>query len=150
MIQSIIDGIVAALREAFSDITDIYTEQVKQGLTEPCFIVKCINPASVLFLDKRYRKTNLFSVNYIPKSDTDAKIECYGVLDVLYDALEYITVDGDLVRGTEMRGEFPDNELVFLVNYNMFVRRDESTEKMYDLTIETEVMNDLQITQNEV
>lgn len=137
MIQLIIDGIIAALLGEFHN-TKVYTEQVKQGLQEPCFMIQCINPANELFLGNRYYRTNLFSVQYIPKSGTDAKAECYGVLDRLFLALEYITVGGDLTRGTGMRGEFVDGVLMFLVSYNMFIRIEPVTTLMEDLTIENQ------------
>ena len=135
MIRAIIDGIVNALIEAFPDVRKIYTEQVKQGLEEPCFIVRCLNPSSEQLVGNRYRLMNLFTVQYLPKSVTDANDEIYGVLDVLYQALEYITVDGALVRGTGMRGDFSNNELTFFVNFNMMVKTIVEVEPMEDLTI---------------
>jgi len=135
VIQAIIDGIVAGLLAAFPDVK-VYTEQVKQGLTEPCFIVRCLNPANEQFLWNRYRRTNLFTVQYIAESATDANEERYEVLDTLYRALEYIAVKGDLVRGTGMRGEFFDGVLTFFVNFNMFVKVESEIEPMEDLKIE--------------
>lgn len=120
MIQSIIDGIVAALVAAFPKAT-IYDETVKQGVKIPCFIVDCISPTNNQFLGGRYKRTNLFSVKYISESDIAAKAECNAVLETLYQVLEYITVNGDLTRGTDMKGAYLLDELNFQVNYNMFV-----------------------------
>ena len=44
------------------------------------------------------------------------------------DCLEYITVDGDLTRGTGMNGELVDNVLSFFVNYDMFVIKEQESE----------------------
>ena len=38
MIKKIIDGILAALSEEFGDEYTLYTESVKQGMKEPCFL----------------------------------------------------------------------------------------------------------------
>jgi len=120
VIQKITDGIIAVLLKAFPDIT-VYAEQVKQGLVEPCFIVRCVTPTNTKFLGNRYKREYLFTVQYIPESDTDAQAECYAVNEILWQTLEYIKVGGDLQRGTNMRGEYNDGILTVTVNYNMFV-----------------------------
>ncbi|MDR1209457.1 MAG: hypothetical protein LBK41_03975 [Clostridiales bacterium] len=99
MINLIIDGIIAALLDAFLN-TAVYMDQVKWGLNPPCFIVNCVNPANQLFVGTKYKRDNLFSVQYFPVSKTGAKAECYAVCDSLYQALEIIGVQGDLLRGT--------------------------------------------------
>ena len=120
MIQDIVNGIIAAILGAFPG-ADIHDEKVKQGFETPCFIIRCLNPLSEQFLGKRYYRENLFSVQYIPGDDENANSECYKVQDVLFRALEYITVTGDLQRGTNMRGEVIDGVLTFLINFNMFI-----------------------------
>ena len=54
-------------------------------------------------------------------------------------ALEYITVGGDLMRGTNMRGNVLDSALTFLVNYNLFVTVQQSVEPMEELTLKPQV-----------
>ena len=120
------------------DGIEVITEQVKQGLTEPCFLVSLVNPTNKQVLGNRYYRTNLFSIQYIPQSTTDARSECYEVQDALFEALEYITVSGDLVRGTEMKGEFIDEVLIFLVNYNMFIYRETENDPMEVVSVENQ------------
>lgn len=121
MLNEIVDGISERLNEAFGDDYEIYTEQVKQGLKEPCFTVSCVNPASTQVLGNRYLRRSLFSVKYFPKSVAGARAECLDVQDKLFLALETITAGGDLVRGTGINGRFVDGVLVVTVNYDMFV-----------------------------
>lgn len=123
MINKIIDGISVAINTRFDDTYDIYTESVEQGLEEPCFLILCLNPTSKQFLGKRYFRTNQFCINYFPSSD-EKRSECNEVMEQLLSALEYITVDGDLIRGTDMHCEVVDNVLNFFVNYDMFVYKD--------------------------
>ena len=122
MLNDIVDGISEKLNETFGDDYEIYTEQVKQGLQEPCFTVSCISPASMQVIGNRYLRRNLFSVKYFPQDSTNAKSEYLDVQDKLFLALEYITAGGDLMRGTDMNGQFVDGVLVFMVNYDFFVR----------------------------
>lgn len=121
MLNSIVDGICDKLTEAFGADYQVYSEQVKQGLQEPCFLISCVNPTSSAFLGTRQLRTNLFSVVYFPRLTPNWKTECYDVQDALYDALEIIAVDGLTQRGTGMDGQIVDETLVFTVNYDMFV-----------------------------
>ena len=129
MIQAVIDGIIAALKTEFPGVK-CYDEQVKQGLETPCFIIRCINPAGDQFLGNRYHREHLVSVQYMPESATNANSACNDVQDSLYWVLEFIVADGDLVRGSGMKGNVLDGVLTFLVNYNMFIRIEKSIDPM--------------------
>lgn len=131
MINAITSGISVAIGEKFGDGYEIYTESIEQGLKEPCFSIVCINPTSNLFLGKRYFRTNQFCIHYFPHSN-DKRSECMNVLETLYDILEWITVDGDLVRGSEMHGELSDGVLNFFVNYDMFIYKKGETEQVME------------------
>lgn len=135
MISKIVDGICEALNEEFGEAYEIYTEDVRQGLREPCFSVKLLEPTSGRFLGKRYYTTNHFCVHYFSKSQTAANDECYDVLERLFGCLEYINVGGDLTAGTAMSGEVADGVLSFFVNYNMFLL-DVSEEQINMETVE--------------
>ena len=66
----------------------------------------------------------MFCVYYFPKFKDDPRSECFDIQERLMDVLELIEVDGDLVRGTEMKGEIKDEMLYFFVDYNMFTRKE--------------------------
>ena len=40
MVNKIVDGIVQAISAAYGEEYEIYTENVEQGLTEPCFLIE--------------------------------------------------------------------------------------------------------------
>jgi hypothetical protein len=123
MIKEIIDGISVAINDEFGDGYDIYTESIEQGLITPSFSILCLNPTIEHFRDKRYFRTNQFCIHYFPGSN-QPKEECYEVFDRLYKALETITIDDDLCRGTEIHSEIDDDVLSFFVNYDMYVYKD--------------------------
>ena len=126
MINKIIDGISVAINSEFGDPYEIYTESIEQGLTEPCFSILCLNPTLEQFLGKRYYRTNQFCIHYFPSS-AEKRSECFAVMERLIKALELITVDGDLIRGTKMNGEIVDDVLSFFVNYDLYVYKQETT-----------------------
>jgi len=118
VLNDIVSGINTAISSEFGADYQINPTQVRQGLQRPCFIVDFVSQQEEHFPSNRERRFNLFSVRYIPRNIPNAKLECYGVQDRLYDALAYIMVNGDLFRGIEMHGQMVDGELIFLVNYD--------------------------------
>lgn len=121
MINVIIESISISLNAEFGDGYTNYTETVEQDLNEPCFLISCINPANRIFLGNRYVRENLFCIQYFPADRSRAKEECNDIAERLFSCLEYITLDGNPVRGTGMRCETVDDVLNFFVNYDLFV-----------------------------
>lgn len=120
MINKIISAISEALYLEFGDAYDIYTESIEQGLQEPCFSIVCLNPSTEQFFGKRYFKQNQFCIHYFPFTENKNK-ECFDVLDRLMDCLEYTNLQGNVTRGSKMKGEVADGVLNFFMNFDMFV-----------------------------
>ena len=139
MINSIIEAISISLYAEFGDDYAVYTESVEQGLKEPCFFVFCQNPTNRLFIGKRYFRENQFCLQYFPADKDRAKEECNAVAERLYSCLEYITVTGDLVRGTKMNVEVVDGVLNFFVNYDLFVYKAEPFDAMEEISKDVNV-----------
>ncbi len=119
MINSIIAGISTTLDGAFG--YEVYGEEIKQGLKEPCFFVRCLNPTYNLFLGNRYFRKNNFVIQYFPKSEHNPNTECYTMAEELMQNLEYIPVLDGSIRGTGMHYEVVDGVLNFFINYDCFV-----------------------------
>lgn len=127
MINSIIESVSIALNAEFGDAYKVYAENNKQGFQEPCFFIQCINPTHDLFLGlvdsqrKRYFRQNQFCIQYFPQDELQPRNEIHSVCERLEFCLEWITNDGDLVRGTQMHYEIVDDVLSFFVNYDLFI-----------------------------
>jgi len=134
MINSIIASISISLNAEFGDDYTIYTESVEQGLNEPCFFIFCLNPANRVFLGKRYFRENGFCLQYLPADKDQAREECNAIAERLYSCLEYITVTGDLVRGTKMNYEVVDGVLNFFVNFDLFVYKVAPSDAMEEIS----------------
>lgn len=130
MIQSIVDGISLTLHTAFGDGYKIYTESVKQGFQKPCFFIQLVTLQSRLQRGRRFFRQSSFCIHYFPNSKNAPKAECFQMQDDLFLALEYITVDDDLLRGINMSGEFEQGVLHFLISYNMVVGMEQETTSM--------------------
>lgn len=138
MLSKIIDGICLELKTQFGDGYEIYPEAVRQGLKEPCFFVQLVRHKKTSHVGtkqvgKSYKLESSFCITFIPESTNKAMLECCEAVDILQFGLEEITVDGDLVIGTDMHSETVDNTLHFFVDYNMFVRQKNEVEPMEEL-----------------
>lgn len=132
MINSMIDAISVALNSAFGEGYEIYTESVEQGLKEPCFSIFCLNPTTRLFRGERYFRQNMFCIQYFPSTE-EKGAQGNDVLESLFDCLEYIRVQGDLTRGTNMHGELMEGGLSFFIHYDLFAYKVKENAAMGEL-----------------
>lgn len=121
--QSIVQGIIDALRSEFGADYTYYANKVPQNFKEPAFYVRQISASMDLIRGRRYLRRGLFRIVYFAGERKKPGQEMNAVVDRLYPVLEYIKMDGDLIRGTGMEHETEDEELHFTVHYDIFVMR---------------------------
>jgi hypothetical protein len=134
VINSIIAGISTALYDAFGERYEIFDDEIKQDLNEPCFFIACLNPTHKQFLGKRYFRTNNFCIQYFPESNAKQH-ECLEVAESMTECLEIVNVDGVPLRGTKMQYEVSGGVLNFFVNYDYFAYKTEEETPMEDMSI---------------
>jgi hypothetical protein len=134
MINSIIEAISIALNKEFENY-EIYMEEMKQGINEPCFFIACLKPGTELYLGKRYFTNNGFVIQYFPESKDCAQRECNSVAERLKWLLEYITMpDEDKpIRGRNINYEVVDGVLNFFITYDLFILVSEQYDVMETL-----------------
>lgn len=131
----IIDNICMLLSENFPDY-EIYTENVEQGLKEPCFFVRLLNSEMESKLKSRYFKKMLFSVQVV-----GATID----IEELFVILEYIKDDEDnLYMLNNLKVESTEEVQTFTFNLNYFVRKElEKNNYMEDYKVKTDEKNEI-------
>lgn len=103
------------------DSYEIYVENVAQYLKRPCFLINLITSDLTMKLKPRYSFGSLFDVMYF-SNQKDSYKDCLNKGCELFDALEYITIEHDiLIRGTKMNFDILDNILHFRVSYNLIL-----------------------------
>ena len=134
-----IDAISLKLTEEFGTEVAVYKEPVEQGESTPCFFVYLQTSNQKKMLGKRYFLEQKFAIHYHPCT-TNKNSEIFDTIESLSIALEYMTLEGDLIRGTKMNYEVVDNILHFLVNYNFYVYRElETIDVMESMAVKTGV-----------
>lgn len=128
MFNSIVDGISIKLNSIFGDGYEIYSEDVEQGLVEPCFFIKSLPVQNKRLLGKRKQRTYSFVITYFPKNNN---AEMQEVAEKMLDGLEYIfLVSGEVIRGHSLEAEIVDGLLQFSVQYIVFLNDYEREEEM--------------------
>lgn len=127
MVNDIVNGISTALYSEFGAGYPIYTEEVKQGLKEPCFFIDVPETEQERLVGNRYLMTVSVNVMYFPASNAKAR-EMREVKEKLYAILERITLlDGSGLNGIQLHGKEVDNVLHFFVTYRPFGHYPEAT-----------------------
>ena len=121
--QSIVQGIIDALRSEFGADYTYYANKVPQNFKEPAFYVRQVSASMDLIRGRRYLRRGLFRIVYFADERKTPEQEMNAVADRLYLALEYIKMDDDLIRGTDMEHETENEELHFTVHYDIFLLR---------------------------
>lgn len=139
MLNDILDAVTRRLDALFGEGYEIYTDEVKQGLKEPCFFVQFLEPSEKQVIGQRYYRQTDVCIQYFPGNAKKIMRELNQVSDILMDGMEHITLaDGSLLRGTSMSAR-PDMEqqvLSFFVSYNLFVLKiKEQEETMEDIVV---------------
>lgn len=132
-VRNVLSAVSAALSAEFggSEGFEIYLDNVPQGLAPPCFTVSC-SPSVKQMLGKRFRRDFDFCIHFFPGTD-EPYGECADVEERLFSSLQYITVDGDMLRGENMSRKFSDGVLSFNVSFGTFVLDSDKAEAMGDL-----------------
>ncbi|MHB8064780.1 MAG: phage tail terminator family protein [Ruminiclostridium sp.] len=139
MLNNMIDAISLKLKQEFGSEIAVYREPVEQGESTPCFFVYLQTSNQKKLLGKRYFLEQKFIIHYHPGT-ANKNGEILDTIERLGSALEYITIEGDLFRGTNMSYEVADSILHFFVNYNFYVYRElETIDVMESMAVETGV-----------
>lgn len=132
MLNNVTAGIAISIDKEFGDGYEIYTDELKQDLKEPCFFIMMLDPNIERRLSVRREVDVPMSIQYFPKN---GRTECNDVAErlALY-ALESITpYESDaLIRGKDIHWEIVDNVLNFFVTYNFFVRKVEDQKPLME------------------
>ena len=130
MVNELIRAIAKAIRKEFQQ-EPIYSEQVEQGLQEPCFFILCLSQKEQAKLDVRFLAQHAFVISYVPKG---GNADCWEVQAKLQRLLEFITLDDDsVVRGTNRKGEIKEGILHFFVDYDFYMKKEKEPEIYMEL-----------------
>lgn len=134
MIKAMVTGISQALDARFGK--PVYSEEPVEGSERPYFFVKLVESKENPYSGKRYIRKQTFDIEYVPATGLEPNSERYGVLETLYDCLEYIDIGDEQVKGKDMHQEVKDDFLHFIVSYDLvLVKQSPPDEPMAKISI---------------
>ena len=140
MVNAISKAIIRSLNTEFGEEYQYGREEKPQEVPVPGFWVRCADHSCRLFLGNRYFRRNRFCIQYFPETKGQENEECCAAAERLFQCLEYLEVDGDLIRGRNMKYEITEGVLYFSVNYDLFLYRiTEDVPVMEEVISETSV-----------
>lgn len=122
MVAGLIQGVAAAIRSAYakSDF-GVYTELVPAAAKLPCFGIFLKEQTVRPGLKNRFWEDNRVEVVYTPSGSSLAQVECRTAAVALGELLEFVSVDGLLVRGVKMESRIEGDRLFFGVTYRFWL-----------------------------
>ena len=121
MTTDIIKGVAARIYEILGrNAGKIYTGEVPQGYSPPCFFIEVLNTATEHVLGDRYLETANLMVSYFAPERPDGTVGHMKLQETgerLRCALEYIHAAGNLTRGTDISSAEGDGAIHVAVTY---------------------------------
>lgn len=116
MFNDLIDAISKRLLEYFPEsVPNIYSENIEQGFSEPCFYISLINSTNKNKLGPGRSKRYKFDIMYFNNNLGNDDLNTMG--DKLSTVLEDTQIGDALIHGFDIEYEVKDNKLHFFVEY---------------------------------
>lgn len=140
MINDVIKALARALKVNFKDSKKytIYTENVEQGLKQPCFFIYCNNYGDELYRGKRHRVYADIVIEFIPPKE-QINFGTNSVIEELFNITECVELDGNMLSGINRKVENAESGAVFSVRFEYFYYKDDKTDKMEILKERTDI-----------
>lgn len=137
----IINGIATAVHKATG--YPVYINFKKQKATFPCFYINHDDSEQEQKLDNRYYREGTYTVSFFMSElgEIQDVRKLHEIAEILYWALEYISVEGGKLRGTEMSDKISDDVLKFKVHYDFFIKKVQNRTPMEHLDVSEGVSN---------
>lgn len=140
-INDLIIGISQALEKEFPNI-NIYKEEAKEDFKRPYFFIKVLSSRQKKEFNTRYKRNVSFDISYFSDKE-DINWDCLNIADKLYEIFEYVAVDKNLYRATNMTHEITEGALHFFLQFSYrIVKQVEEEPKMQTLHGEVLTKND--------
>lgn len=134
MVEKVLTAISTQLGKNFGKKYKYYMEDVEQDLTKPCFTLDTLIPLSRSKSAVLYDRTFPIVIHYFTNEKKNTKAECYRIAEEATECLEYLHIDGKVVRGENMSWQIIDDVLQIHITYQFrTIKADEDVPVMEEL-----------------
>lgn len=135
MVNSVLNSISKALYTEFGDTHHYYVEDIEQNSQLPCFAIDVLNPLSRSVNRKDYYRTVPVVIHHFTDNKTSTRKNSLGVGERVLECLEYLEIDGRLVRAEDMSYHFVDDVLQVFLTYRFWTEKPDTTPSMEGVDI---------------
>lgn len=122
MVNEVLTAVTTQLGKTFGTEYKYYVEDVKQGLTKPCFTVDTITPISRSRSPLLYDRTFPLVIHYFT-TNVKLKEECYSIAERAVECLEYLPINDRVIRGEDINWHIVDDVLQIFITYKVTTTR---------------------------
>lgn len=135
MVNSVLNSISKALYTEFGDTHHYYVEDIEQNAIFPCFTLNVLNPLSRSVNRKDYYRTVPCVIHYFSDNKTSTRKQSLEVAERVLECLEYLEIDGHLIRAEGMSYQFVDDVLQVFLTYRFWTEKPDTTPPMDGMDI---------------
>lgn len=128
MVNKLLNGVSNQLYDQFGADYKYYVENVEQNLTKPCFTIDCVLPLQRSRSRWLYDRTVPIVIHYFSSDKENTKKDCYEKAELIVETLEYVPLDGALLRGENISWQMVEDVLQVFVTYEFTTIKDLSNE----------------------
>lgn len=139
MVNEMLNGISNQLYDVFGSDYTYYVENVEQKLKKPCFTIDCITPLQRSRSRVLYDRTIPVVVHYFTGDKENTKKDCYEKAELVVEALEFVPLDGALIRGEDISWQIVDDVLQVFVTYRFITKKLTSNEDNMEDVVQSSV-----------
>lgn len=137
MVNLILNSISKSLYSTFGDSYHYYVEGIEQNAIIPCFTLSVLNPLTRSVNHKDYHRTIPCVIHYFTGDKRNSNKDCYLVGEQVLECLEYLSVDGNLIRAEDMSYTMVDDVLQIFLTYRFWTEKPDTTPTMEDINIQS-------------
>ena len=139
MVNELLNGVSNQLYDVFGTDYTYYVENVEQNLKKPCFTIDSLVALQRSRSRVLYDRTIPIVVHYFSSDKKSTKKDCYEKAELIVEALEYVPLDGALIRGEDISWQIVDDVLQVFLTYRFITKKIDSNEDMMETLIENNV-----------
>lgn len=134
LLNDLLNAISIRLHSTFGDGYKYYLEDVKQGLSKPCFTIDSISSRKRSTSPVLYDRTVPIVVYYFHDDKSELKKASYEVAEQVSECLEYLPMLGKLLRGYDISWRLVEEDVIAIfVTYKFTAINEDNFEKMETL-----------------
>ena len=139
MVNKVLNATTIQLGKTFGNDYKYYVEDVEQGLVKPCFTVDTLTPISRSRSPVLYDRTFPLVIHYFTNNKSDVKKECYRIAEEAVECLEYLSIDGRVIRGEDISWQIIDDVLQILITYRFKTAKTNTDTPVMEESVETSI-----------